>query len=219
MSTLRKFSQSTVGKKVIMAITGLAMAGFVIAHVTGNLLVLKGPEALNAYAALLKSTGGGLWVARGVLLTSVVLHIWAALSLTAKNRTARPVAYAKKTPQESTVASRTMVYGGLLLASFIVFHILHFTTGTIRPAAFSHVDVYRNMVGSFQVPWVAGLYVTAMVALGLHLLHGTWSSFRTLGLTKRSPNPFKRTASVFVAVAVWIGFTTIPVAIFLGVVK
>lgn len=219
MSTLRKFSQSTVGKKVIMAITGLAMAGFVIAHVTGNLLVLKGPEALNAYAALLKSTGGVLWVARGVLLTSVVLHIWAALSLTAKNRTARPVAYAKKTPQESTVASRTMVYGGLLLASFIVFHILHFTTGTIRPAAFSHVDVYRNMVGSFQVPWVAGLYVTAMVALGLHLLHGTWSSFRTLGLTKRSPNPFKRTASVFVAVAVWIGFTTIPVAIFLGVVK
>jgi succinate dehydrogenase / fumarate reductase cytochrome b subunit len=192
MSTLRKFSQ---------------------------FLVLRGPEALNAYAALLKSTGGVLWVARGVLLASVGLHIWAALSLTAKNRTARPVAYAKKTPQESTVASRTMVYGGLLLASFIVFHILHFTTGTIRPAAFSHVDVYRNMVGSFQVPWVAGLYVTAMVALGLHLLHGTWSSFRTLGLTKRSPNPFKRTASVFVAVAVWIGFTTIPVAIFLGVVK
>jgi len=219
MSTLRKFSQSTVGKKVIMAITGLVMVGFVIAHVTGNLLVLKGPEALNAYAALLKSAGGVLWVARGVLLASVGLHIWAALSLTAKNRTARPVAYAKKTPQESTVASRTMVYGGLLLASFIVFHILHFTTGTIRPAAFSHVDVYRNMVGSFQVPWVAGLYVTAMVALGLHLLHGTWSSFRTLGLTKRSPNPFKRTASVFVAVAVWIGFTTIPVAIFLGVVK
>ena len=219
MSTLRKFSQSTVGKKVIMAITGLVMAGFVIAHVTGNLLVLRSAEALNAYAALLKSTGGVLWVARGVLLASVVLHIWAALSLTAKNRTARPVAYAKKTPQESTVASRTMVYGGLLLASFIVFHILHFTTGTIRPAAFSHVDVYRNMVGSFQVPWVAGLYVTAMVALGLHLLHGTWSSFRTLGLAKRSPNPFKRTASVFVAVAVWIGFTTIPVAIFLGVVK
>jgi succinate dehydrogenase / fumarate reductase, cytochrome b subunit len=219
MSTARTFFQSTIGKKAIMAATGLVMVGFVITHVAGNLLVFAGPGAMNAYAAALKATGGLLWGARAFLLASVGLHIWAAVSLTAKNRAARPVAYAKKTPQESTLASRTMVYGGLLLAAFLVFHLLHFTTGTIQPAPFSHVDVHGNMIGSFQVPWVAGLYVAAMIALGLHLAHGAWASFRTLGLSKRAQNPFRRRASVAVAIAVWLGFTIIPVAVLAGVVK
>ncbi len=219
MTGVRMFLRSTIGMKVIMAITGLVMVGFVIAHVTGNLLVFRGPEAMNAYAAMLKATGGLLWVARGVLLASVVLHIWAAVTLTRINAAARPAAYAKKTPQVSTFAGRTMFFSGLLLAAFIVFHILHFTTGTLQPAPFSHTDVHRNMIGSFQVPWVAALYVAVMLGLGAHLFHGAWSSFRTLGLTKPSGQPLKKTLSTVVAALVWLGFTIIPVAIVAGLVK
>lgn len=212
----RGLVQSTVGKKVIMAVTGLVMVVFVIGHVVGNLLVFRGAHALNAYAAAIKSTGELLWVARFVLLASVLLHIWAAATLTAKDLAARPTAYQRKVPQVATFASRSIRVGGVTLAVFIVFHLLHFTTGTIQPVPFSETDVYANVTGAFHIPWVAAVYVVAMLALGLHLFHGIWSSFRSLGLSRPSSNPLRRPAVSVVALLVWLGFTSIPIAIFAG---
>jgi succinate dehydrogenase / fumarate reductase cytochrome b subunit len=219
MRTITRILGSTVGKKAVMGATGLVMVAFVLGHVAGNLLVFRGQHALNAYSAFLKSTGEILWIVRLVLFASVLLHIWAATALTRADLAARPVGYARKVPQASTIASRTIRYGGVVLAAFIVFHLLHFTTGSIRPATFSAEDVYTNVVGSFHVPWVVAIYVVAMAALGLHLYHGVWSSFRSLGLSRPSSNPLRnRTIATVVAVVVWLGFTAIPVAIFAGLV-
>ena len=143
--------RSTIGKKAIMAVTGLIMVGFVVGHVLGNLLVFRGPERLNEYAALLRSTGGLLWAVRAVLLAAVILHIVAAVQLTRRKEAARPVGYSKHEPQVSTFASRSIRWGGLLLTAFIAFHLLNFTTGTFHPGPFGHTDVYGNMVRGFCV--------------------------------------------------------------------
>lgn len=211
--------QTTVGKKVVMAVTGLVLVAFVVGHVAGNLLVFAGADELNAYARFLKSNLEVLWGVRLVLLSSVVLHVWSALGLTRASREARPVAYARKEPQASTFAAGTIRIGGVLLLCFVVFHLLHLTTGTIEPAPFSESDVYRNVVGSFAVPWVTGLYLVAMAALGLHLYHGAWAAFRTLGLRAPSETPMKRSVAAVVAIAVWLGFSSIPLAVLAGLVR
>jgi succinate dehydrogenase / fumarate reductase cytochrome b subunit len=220
--------RSTIGKKVIMAVTGLVLVLFVIGHMAGNLQVFIGSAKMNAYAAFLKSTGELLWLVRLGLLVAVLLHILMAWQLTRIRNAARPVDYVLRQPQVSTLASRTMRWGGVLLLTFIVFHILHFTTGAVFPMAsrpdvtypaFSHTDVYGNVVSAFRVPWVVAFYVVSMLFLMLHLFHGAWSSVRTLGLVKPSSHPLRRRAATVVAVAVWLGFTAVPVAIFLGVVR
>ena len=220
--------RSTIGKKVIMAVTGLVLVLFVIGHMAGNLQQFLGPARMNAYAAFLKSTGELLWLARAGLLAATVLHVVMAWQLTQIKRAARPVAYEERKPQVSTLASRTMRWGGVLLLVFIVFHILHFTTGTVFPVAsrpdaqypgFSHTDVYGNVVSAFRNPWVTLAYVVSMLFLLLHLFHGAWSSVRTLGLSKPSSNPLHRRMSTIVALVVWLGFTAIPVAVFLGVIR
>ena len=210
-----RFWRSTIGKKMVMAVTGIIMIGFVVGHVLGNLLVFRGPEKLNAYAAFLRGTGGALWMARLVLLASVILHVVAAVQLTRLQRTARPTGYDRKEPQVSTFAARTIRWGGLLIFFFVVLHVLHFTTGTLHPS-FNHTDIYANMISAFRVPWISALYIVAMAALGLHLYHGTWSSIRTLGLNRASRDPLKRRAAALLAAAVWLGFTIIPVAIVAG---
>lgn len=218
MSWLLKFWGSTVGKKAVMAATGILLVGFLIAHMLGNLQMFLGASTMNRYAAFLKSTGELLWVARLGLLGAAVLHIIAALQLTAINRKARPQGYAKVEPAASTIASRTMRLGGIVLAAFIIFHIGHFTTGTFHPA-FSHTGVYGNVIIGFKSVGVALFYVVAMAALGLHLYHGTWAGFRTLGLKKQSPSPLQRTIALGVTLAVWAGFTVIPVAVLLGILN
>jgi succinate dehydrogenase / fumarate reductase cytochrome b subunit len=208
-----------VGKKIVMGVTGLIGVGFVILHAAGNLLIFRGPGAINAYSHFLKSTGELLWLLRVVLIVAVILHVVAAVQLTRQSRAARPVGYIRREPQVATVASRTMRWGGALLLVFIVLHILHFTTGTIRPAGmFSSEDVYANMVTSFRIWWVALFYVAAMVALGLHLFHGAWSSVRSIGVSPRSTQPFRRKLSLVIAVLVWAAFTSIPVAVFAGLI-
>lgn len=220
MGRAAAFWQSAIGKKVVMAVTGIIGIGFLIAHVAGNLFVFRGPEALNNYSHFLHGPAGELlWIARVVLLASVILHVIAAYQLTQQSHAARPVGYARREPQVSTVASRVMRWGGVLLLVFIVFHILHFTTGTIRPAGtFVEGDVYANVVASFRIWWVALFYVVAMAFLGLHLYHGAWSSFRTLGATGQSPNPLQHRASAVIAILVWLGFTLVPLAVFFGLV-
>jgi succinate dehydrogenase / fumarate reductase cytochrome b subunit len=219
--TLRAFWASSVGKKAVMAVTGLIGIGFVIGHMVGNLQAFQGAERLNAYGALLHGPLNELlWVLRVVLLAALVLHIVAAWQLTRRDRAARPVDYRTREPQVATLASRTMRWGGVLLLVFIVVHILHFTTGAIRPAGtFTPGDVYGNVTGSFRLWWVTLFYVAAMAALGLHLYHGAWSSVRTLGAERPARNLRYRPVAVVVAVVVAAGFALVPVAAWLGWVK
>ena len=206
------FYRATIGKKVVMAVTGIILVGWILGHVLGNLLVFRGPAALNEYAALLKSNAVFLWVMRVGLLVTVVLHVTAAVQLVRQQAAGRPVGYTKQVPQESTLASRTMRWGGLIIALFIVYHILHFTTGTLHPS-FSHTDVYANMVSALSIPWVAAIYLVAVAALGLHLYHGIWSVFQTLGISSPSITGVRRRISVGFAAIIYLGFTAIVLAI------
>ncbi|MFL5488821.1 MAG: succinate dehydrogenase cytochrome b subunit [Gemmatimonadaceae bacterium] len=219
MGRLRGFYGSMVGKKAIMGVTGLIGIGFVILHSLGNLLVFRGPDAINSYSRFLKGTGELLWTLRVVLIVAVILHVVVAVQLTRQSRAARPIAYTKREAQVATVASRTMRWGGALLFIFIALHILHFTTGTLRPAGvYTPADVYTNVVTSFRIWWVALLYVIAMLALGLHLLHGTWSSVRSIGISPPSPQPLQKRLSLVIALLIWAAFTAVPVAVFARII-
>jgi succinate dehydrogenase / fumarate reductase cytochrome b subunit len=220
MGRVRSFYGSSVGKKTIMGVTGIIGVLFVILHVAGNLLVFRGPSAINGYSHFLKSTGELLWILRATLVVAVILHIVAAVQLTVRSRAARPVGYATREPQVSTLASRTMRIGGFLLLIFIPLHIMHFTTGTLRPAGyFDPVNVYANIVSSFQIWWVTLFYVVVMAFLGLHLFHGAWSSAKSLGVAPPSPQPLRRKVALVVAFYVWLGFTLVPVGVAIGWVR
>ena len=219
MNRLAAFWESTVGKKAVMAVTGIIGVLFVIGHMVGNLQVFEGAERLNAYGHLLHGPLNELvWGARVVLLLALVLHVVAAWQLTVRNRAARPVEYATRTPQVSTLASRTLRWGGVLLLVFIIYHLLDLTMGTLNPA-FRPGDVYANLLGSMQRPAIAVFYIVAMAALALHLYHGTWSSLRTLGVAQASPSPLKRRAAIVIAIIVAAGFAVVPLAVLMGIVK
>jgi succinate dehydrogenase / fumarate reductase cytochrome b subunit len=210
-----------------MGVTGLIGIGFVIVHMAGNLQAFMGQEKINSYGAALHGPLNELtWLIRIVLIVAVVLHVLMAYQLTQISRAARPVGYQKREPQVSTLASRTMKWGGVLLLVFIVFHILHFTTETIDPGGWrgmtdsqGHRDVYGNLIASFRIWWVAAFYIVSMLALGLHLYHGAWSSIRTLGYAKPSGNPLHRRIALTIAVIVWLGFTLIPVGVIAGIIR
>jgi len=218
MNRLRLLWDSSAGKKVIMAITGLIMVAYLITHVLANLLVFQGPVNINKYSAFLHGTGGALWAARLVLLAALVLHIVAAVQLSARRFDARPVGYAAgRSPQVSTWASRTIRWGGALILAFLVYHILHFTVGTAH-AAFVEGDPYHNVTTGFHSPVVVLVYLVAMAAVGLHLYHGIWSSGRSLGMSPPSPNPLRRSVALVLALTIWLGFTIIPIAVYAGVI-
>jgi succinate dehydrogenase cytochrome b subunit len=211
--------ESSVGKKAVMGVTGLILVAYLITHVAANLLVFEGPTRLNAYAAVLHQTGALLWGARLVLLVAVILHIVAAVQLTRRRQAARPVGYAGgRTPQVSTWASRTIRWGGALILVFLVYHILHFTTGTLHPD-FVELNPHHNVTTGFRDPLVALFYLVAMAAVGLHLYHGIWSSGRSLGISAPSPRPLKRRVAAVVAIFVWLGFSAIVVGVLAGAVK
>lgn len=220
-SRVAAFFSSTVGKKMVMAVTGIVLVLFVIGHMIGNLQVFIGPEAMNHYAELLRELlhGSFLWIARGGLLLAVLLHIWAATALTLGSWAARPVGYRRRQRwTESTYASRTMKWGGPILLIFIVYHLLHFTTGTVH-GNFIAGDVYHNVIAGFSVPWVSGFYIFAQLVLGLHLYHGVWSMLQTLGLSHPSYNRIRLGASIAIALVVVVGNISIPVAILAGAVS
>jgi succinate dehydrogenase / fumarate reductase cytochrome b subunit len=210
---------TSVGKKAVMAVTGLVMLAYLITHVLANLMVFQGPAKINAYSAFLHGTGGALWVARLVLLAALVLHVVAAAQLTARRRAARPVAYAAgREPQVSTFASRTIRWGGVLILIFIVYHLLHFTLGTVHPS-FVEGDPYHNVAAGFGNPLVVIFYELALAALGLHLYHGIWSSGRSLGVSPPSPHPLKRQLAAALSVLIWAGFAVIPIAVAAGALR
>jgi len=215
------FLGSTIGRKVVMAVTGLVLFGFVFAHMLGNLqMFLPDHEAINHYGTFLREMlhGGGIWVARLVLLSSVGLHIWAAWSLTRTSFKARPVPYKVVTPDASTYASRTMRFSGPILLLFIVYHLLHFTVGSVHPA-FIEGDVYRNVIVGFSAWPVAAAYVIAMTALGLHLRHGAWSMLQTLGASHPRWDGARNSAATVFTVIIVLGFISVPLAVMAGVLQ
>jgi succinate dehydrogenase / fumarate reductase, cytochrome b subunit len=219
MDRLQLLWHSSVGKKVIMAVTGLIMVAYLITHVLANLLVFQGPAKINAYSAFLHGTGGALWAVRAVLLAALVLHVVAAVQLAARRQEARPMDYVGgRKPQVSTFASQTIRWGGALILAFLVYHILHFTVGTAHPN-FVEGDPYHNVANGFHNPLVVGVYLIAMAAVGLHLYHGIWSSGRSLGMTPPSPNPLRRTVALVLGLLIWLGFTVIPIGVYAGVVR
>jgi succinate dehydrogenase / fumarate reductase cytochrome b subunit len=216
MSRLGALWQSSVGKKAVMAVTGLVLAAYLVTLVLATLLVFGGPDRNNRYAGRLNGSGGALWGARLVLLTAAILHILAAVQLTLRSRAARPQPYAAgRQPQASTLAGRTIRWGGALILIFLVYHILHFTTGAVHPD-FVDLNPYSNVSTGFRNPWVAGFYLIAMMAVGLHLYHGLWSSGRSLGVSEPSPRPFRRRLSLVLAGFIWLGFSAIVLAGYLG---
>ena len=219
MNRLWLLWDSSVGKKVIMAVTGLIMVAYLITHVVANLLVFQGPANINAYSAFLHGTGGALWAARAVLLAALVLHVIAAVQLAGRRFEARPAGYAGgREPQVSTWAARSIRGGGALILAFLVYHILQFTIGSAHPD-FVEGDPYHNVATGFHNPLVVALYLIAMAVVGLHLYHGVWGSGRSLGMSPPSPHPLRRTIALVLALLIWLGFTVIPLAVYAGVVR
>lgn len=225
---LREFWASSVGKKQIVALTGALLVLYVIAHMLGNLKVFQGPGtesgAIDAYAEFLRTFGepviprsGLLWVARAFLLTAFVLHVVAITQLAARNRAARPVGRRPPVIKRS-LSARTMQLGGVVLLVFVVFHILHFTTGTVDPGSWEEGAVFANLDAAFDSPLMVALYVIATVALGLHLRHAVWSFFQTGGWDKPNRNPTLRRGASFIAIAVTVGFIAVPVAFWVEVI-
>jgi succinate dehydrogenase cytochrome b subunit len=219
MNRVAALWHTSVGKKAVMAVTGILMVAYLITHVLANLLVFQGPEQINTYSRFLHGTGGALWAARLVLFAAVVLHILAAVQLTARRQAARPVGYAGgREAQVSTFASRSIRWGGGFILVFLVYHILHFTLGTVHPS-FVEGDPYHNVATGFVRPAVVVFYELAMAAVGLHLYHGIWSSGRSLGLSGPSPRPLRRQLALVLSVIVWAGFAVIPVAVYAGMIR
>jgi len=214
------FLGSSLGRKVVMAATGIILFGFVVGHMVGNLQIYLGPEALNAYGVFLREFlhGTGIWIARGTLLAAVGLHIWAAVTLTLESWAARPKGYRAVSYRESTYASRTMVWSGPILALFIGYHLAHFTLGTAHPD-FVEGDVYHNIIVGFSVPWVSAFYIAAMLCLGLHMFHGIWSMLQTLGLSHPRWNRLRFAFSALSTALVVVGNISIPVAVLMGLVR
>ncbi len=225
-SYLCRFFRSNIGLKVLMALTGVVMFGYLIGHVSGNMLIFAGRKEINDYSAFLHHAKLLLWGTRVLLLASVVVHIWATIKFLALRKAARPVDYAFKEPHGTTFAARTMYWSGPIIALFILYHILHLTTGTVHAASSNHVeagtrrtDVFQNLVDSFSRPLPALLYIAAMLLIGLHLSHGLWSMLQTIGVNRPNWERGLRCAAVFLALVICGGFIAVPVAVLLGLVK
>jgi succinate dehydrogenase / fumarate reductase, cytochrome b subunit len=225
---MREFSlwRSTVGKKIAMAVSGVILIGFVVGHMIGNMKVFMGPEAFNHYAEGLRTFGQPffsdmqlLWLVRIVLLVALLTHVVAAAQLTLHSRRARAVGYRKyDNDLVFSYASRTMVWGGLIILAFVLYHILHLTIGTVHPD-FVHGDAYHNFVAGFRSVPVSLAYILAMIPLGFHLYHGFWSMLQTLGANNPQYNQYRRPVAAVLAIAVVLGNISFPVAVLTGIVS
>ena len=224
--------QSSIGKKLIVAVTGLAMVLFLAGHLTGNLLIYAGREAFNEYAKFLHDAGHGalIWVARIGLLVVVVLHVWATILLTRENKAARKKEYEYQATIQASKSSRLMIWSGLTILAFIIFHILHFTVRLtyddaefVDPLDPERFDAYGMVIRGFEAGFlnflVVVFYIIAMTSLCSHLSHGVGSIFQTLGLRSKKAAGLIHKISVGYAVVIWIGFISIPIAIFFGFVN
>lgn len=216
---------SSIGKKVLMAASGLVLVGFVIAHLAGNLLIFAGPDALNGYAKKAEGLGPWLWAARGGLLVAVAVHIWTSVQLSLENRRARPQRYRVYRASETTPAARTMMATGLLLLAYLIYHLLHFTFRVTNPGISHGVDplgrrdVYVMVVRSFQQVPISLAYVLGVGAVCVHLSHGIASAVQTLGLSTERTLAAVFWAGRALAAAVFLGYTAIPAAVLAGFLR
>lgn len=209
------FYGTTIGKKVVMAVSGLVGFGFLVGHLAGNLLVFAGAEAVNEYSRFLHESKGLLWGTRIALTAAVAAHVHAAFSLWARNNEARPRAYYQRKDLATNYAARTMRYGGVVLLSFIVFHLLHLTFGQTQGMGyeFDPENVYNNIIFGFMNPAVSAAYIVAQIALGMHLYHGIWSLTQTLGGDHPKYNQKRQLASASAALIIVLGFISIPISV------
>jgi succinate dehydrogenase / fumarate reductase cytochrome b subunit len=228
MRRLTALYSTTLGKKAVVAVTGILFYGFVLLHMLGNLKVFTGNVAtgephIDVYAAFLRTMGEPLvpysfilWCVRIVLLIALILHVVTVLQLAARNRNARDTQYARHQYNESSVPARLMLVSGFLLLAFLVFHLLQFTFGVIGVTRFEQEEVYSNLYYAFQKWFFVLIYVVAMAALALHVNHGIWSLFQTLGLDNPDRNRAFRILATASAIALFVGFSSVPVLFFLG---
>ena len=212
--------------KFVVAITGVILIGFIVGHLLGNLQIFLGPDWINSYAEHLRELGPFLWIIRAILLLTVILHIYFTIKLALENRRARPDSYKKKEHVKATFASRTMAVSGLVVLAFILYHIAHFTVrvtdprfGLLKADPLNRYDVYSMMVYGFQNQIVSAFYILAMFLLTLHLSHGSSSFFQSLGLNDKKLTPRLARCGRIFAWLIFIGYTSIPVAVLCGWVK
>lgn len=214
--------RTSIGKKAVMALTGVVLFGYVIGHCLGNLQVFLGPQVLNDYAKSLRQMGALLWAVRLFLLVAFVTHIVTAIQLTRRSQRARGDRYHVKPPEiASTYASKTMMITGPLLLFFVLYHLAHFTYPGLAFGSYSHstTNVYANVVSGFSVPWVSSLYIAAQITLGVHLYHGAWSLLQSLGISNTLHNDRWRNLAKTLALAVMVGNITIPLGVVFGLVE
>ncbi len=229
MGLVCEFYRSTVGKKIAMAVSGIVLVLFVLGHMAGNLKIFAGIDPatgdykIDDYGRFLRSMGSemlghevALWLVRAVLLACIIIHAASGISLAIINKRAKPAGYAQTAYRSANAASRTMVYGGSFLVLFIIFHILHFTTGTLHFKGFIEGQVYANVYAGFTDPLVAGFYVLSMLLLSMHLYHGTWSMFQTLGVDAPQWNKGLKSVAKVLAVVLFVGFSAVPVSVVIG---
>lgn len=210
--------RTTVGKKVVMAVTGIALLAFLSVHLIGNLLIFLGPEKVNAYARGLRTVPWMLWAARLVLLLFLGLHIMASVQLAWANAMARPIAYRDWRPQASGYAGRTMIWSGPMIAVFVIWHVLQFNYGVNHPS-FVELDVADNVVKLFAVVPISILYVIALLLLALHLSHGAWSMFHSIGVNHRGWNSVLRPVAAVITFVIVGGYIVIPISVLLRILR
>jgi succinate dehydrogenase / fumarate reductase, cytochrome b subunit len=207
-----RFWSTTVGKKAVMAVSGVVLAGFVAVHLLGNLQIFMGPDQFNGYARALKRLPELLWSVRILLLVMVLLHIWSSIQLAVIKSEARPQGYVKHSVAGSSYASRTMYMSGPIIAAFVVYHLMEFTFG-VGGTPYDPFDAYGNVIAGFRSIPVAAFYILAMALLCLHLRHGLWSLLQTLGFHHPRYSPRIKALAATVALLIFLGFVSIPVAV------
>lgn len=221
---LREVWASSIGKKQIVALTGFVLIVYVVAHMLGNLKAFQEGGAIDSYAEWIRTVGepviprnGVLWAFRALLIFCLVVHVTGVAQLAARNRAARPIGYRPAT-QRRTWSTKSMQAGGVVLLAFIIFHILHFTTGTVEPGQWAEGAVFSNLDQAFDSPFFVAIYVLVPIALGLHLRHAIWSTTQTAGWDKPNRNPTIRRLANVIALGVTVGFAAVPIAFWTGVI-
>lgn len=222
---LKRLFVSSIGRKAVVALTGTLLIFFIIGHLLGNFNMFFGQEAMNSYAAFLKSLPGPLWTARIGLFVVFFLHVIFALKLKIENNKARPQKYVKGNTATASIASRTMAQSGMLILAFVIYHILHFTAGIVDPSSFSITDpqgrhdVYSMVIIGFQNPLIAASYIVAMIFLALHLSHAVQSIFQSFGLANDNNRPMLQKISNGFAALIFLGYASIPASVLSGLIR
>ena len=215
---------TTIGKKIAMSLAGIVLFGYLVLHLIGNLKVFTGETHFNEYSEFLRAVGAPvlgesqlLWIIRLILLAALIVHLVAVVQLWSKSRAARSIGYRKYDPEVFSRASRTMKWGGIAILVFVIYHVLHLTTGDVHPEFIPH-SPYHNLVTGMRDPLASSIYVIGVVAVGFHLYHGLWSFFQTMGWNNRQYKRLRRPFALIVALAITLGFLSVPFAIWTGIV-